>query len=58
MYTYTYILTSRYPQKQVRAQHPGVSVWSFISEEHLQTKGTLLDEEEEAPMCCGRDGKC
>ena len=47
--------------KKVREAHPEISVWSFISEEHLQTKGALVEEEngaQDAPMCCGRDGKC
>lgn len=49
------------PQKQVREKHPDVSVWSLISEDHLQTKGEEpgAGEGEETPAaCCGRDGRC
>ncbi|GAB5033618.1 adenine phosphoribosyltransferase [Nannochloropsis oceanica] len=31
--------------KKVREKHPDVSVWSFISEKHLQTKGEVMAKE-------------
>lgn len=40
--------------QQVREQHPDVTVWSLISEDHLQTKGELPEE----AACCGRDVRC
>jgi adenine phosphoribosyltransferase len=44
--------------KKVREKHPEVSVWSLISEEHMQTKGEVPTAAVEEEAMCGRDGTC